>query len=183
MKLNMKTLKNLKLDMMVYIALLILGALICVAVGVSIGGGAGAGVGAIGFAVCAYIAYSLATDPKNQKTCNASYFIVNEGVKNPIDPNEADTELDVTLCTAQKNAQYGGYAGVWTTSNASTTAGNIDAYYIPFSDDDETTTIRLTRGVITEKNYGTAHTKKGSKDDPGPRIVMPSPTPGGSPPM
>jgi hypothetical protein len=172
-KLNMDTLKNLKTETIIYVSLLLLAALLALGGGASIGGGAGAGVAVLGFLGFGAGAYVLATNPKNQKTCNASFFNLTENVLNPAG-SDADTELDITECLAQKNAQYGGYAGVWLSSNTSTTSGNIDAYYIS---GDEETTVTLQPTGPSDPKKGRAFIKKGTKDDKGPKVVMKSPMP------
>lgn len=178
-KLNTDTLKNLKTMSIVYIVLLLLGVLICIGVAVPIAEKSAIAaliIGLGGGAGCSYGAYAIAVNPKNQKTCNVNWFNVTENVLNPTG-SDADTDLDITDCLAQKNAEYNGYAGVWLKSNvnAKATLGNFDAFYIPFGDDPEKTTITLTPSTGPLK--GTAYTKKGSKDDKGVTISMKSPVP------
>ena len=168
----MDTLKNLKMETIIYVAILLVAALIALAGGASIGGGVGAGVAVAGFLGFGAGAYVLATDSKNQKTCNVNFFNLTENVLNPAGSDD-DTELDITECLAHKNAQYNGYIGVWLTSNTvTTTSGNIDAYYIS-GDSDTVVTLQPTGASNPKK--GRAYIKKGTKDDPGPKVTMKSP--------
>lgn len=174
-KLNMDNLKNLITMSMVYIGILLFLALVCVAVGASLISSSpaiGGMIALFGGAGFSYWAYTIATDPKNQKTCNANFFNKTENVLNPAG-DDADTELEITECLAQKNAQYKGYIGVWLKSNTTTT-GTFDAYYIS-GDSDTNVTIQPARPSDTTK--GNVFIKKGTKDDPGPKVTVKSPAP------
>jgi hypothetical protein len=70
-------------------------------------------------ALAIYGGYSLMTDIKNAKTCNANFWTTTTCVKFPTGTadNEGATERAVSLCTAQTKAQYNGSSCFYAKSN------------------------------------------------------------------
>lgn len=144
-KFNFNTIKEMKTGPLVKAIFAIFGAIILIALGAMIGGKGGGAAILFGLAIAAggggglgYYAYKTITDPKNEKTCNVNFWNEYKCVANPAG-TDADYELNISECKAQTDAQYKGYAGVWITSNSSSTS-NVDAFYVSGDKESITTT-------------------------------------------
>lgn len=131
-KLELKTFTDLTQDNQYKVGLYFIGAILLVMIGIS---GISSGMNGIILALlgippgawCGYKGYTILVDPKNEKKCNAAYWRVTEMVG--FDPDDYTSDLGITLCEAQKKAEYNGnYTGFFCTSN-SETEDTIDAYY------------------------------------------------------
>jgi hypothetical protein len=93
-------------------------------------------------ALAIYGGYSLMTDIKNAKTCNANFWTTTTCVKFPTvtADNEGATERAVSLCTAQTKAQYNGSSGFYAKSNTSV-SGTLDVMYITIEGESKAITL------------------------------------------
>jgi hypothetical protein len=166
--------KNLKTQAIINAVLWLFGALVFIILGTTLASKgkdntglmiAGLVLALAGGGWAGYTVYKIVTDNKNQKTCNVEYFNKFECVAKPKDSDISDTQADITLCEAQKNAQYRGYAGVWVKPAADPSeTGNVDAYYIDGDKD------KLTLEPGTSSSKGTIYLRKPkakNKDDKG----------------